>query len=257
MYLMSVDESGDCGINNSPTRYFALTGLVMHELRWRTHLNQLVEFRRRMRVQHTLKLREEIHTAHMVGRHAGALARIRKHERLAIYRKLLDELAGFPDLNIINVIVDKHGKLADYDVFEHAWTALIQRFENTIRHRNFPGPQNADERGMIFPDRTDDSKLTKLLRKMRHYNPVPGMRAMGYGGYRNLAMENVIGDPKFRLSHMSYFIQAADAAAFALYQRFDPNSYIRKKAARNYFLRLDPVLCKVASAADPHGIVRL
>ena len=34
MFLMYVDESGDCGLQNSPTRYLVLTGLVIHELRW-------------------------------------------------------------------------------------------------------------------------------------------------------------------------------------------------------------------------------
>ena len=33
MYLMYVDESGDSGLVNSPTRYFVLTGMVVHELR--------------------------------------------------------------------------------------------------------------------------------------------------------------------------------------------------------------------------------
>jgi hypothetical protein len=57
MYLMYVDESGDCGLVKSPSPYFALSGLVLHELRWRDYLSQLVEFRRRMRAQHSLKLR--------------------------------------------------------------------------------------------------------------------------------------------------------------------------------------------------------
>jgi Protein of unknown function (DUF3800) len=254
---MYVDESGDCGLVNSPSRYFVLSGLVFHELRWRTYLTQLVDFRRRMRAQHGLKLREEIHVSKMIGRAPGELRRIRKHERLAIYRKLLDELAGYADLNIINVVVDKQGKGQGYDPFETAWTALIQRFENTIQRHNFPGAVNADDRGMIFPDRTDDLKLTKLMRRMRYYNPVPGMQAIGYGGYRNLQMAYVIGDPKFRQSHLSYFIQAADAVAFALYQYLSPNSYVRKKYARRYFLRLNPILCKVASRFDPLGIVRL
>ena len=34
MYLMYVDESGDVGMVNSPSRYFVLVGLVLHELRW-------------------------------------------------------------------------------------------------------------------------------------------------------------------------------------------------------------------------------
>jgi hypothetical protein len=257
MYLMYVDESGDCGLVNSPSRYFALSGLVLHELRWRDYLSQLVEFRRRMRAQHSLKLREEIHVSQMIGRAPGKINRIPKHGRLAIYRKLLDELATMQELSIVNVLVDKHGKTSGYDVFEMAWTALIQRFENTIQHHNFPGPRNADDRGMIFPDRTDDLKLTKMMRRMRYYNPVPGMQAMGYTGYRNLQMSYIIGDPKFRLSHMSYFIQAADAVAFALYQYVQPNSYVKKKSARKYFARLDPVLCKVASRSDLMGIVKL
>lgn len=38
MYLMYVDESGDIGLVNSPTHYFVLVGLVLHELRWQqTH----------------------------------------------------------------------------------------------------------------------------------------------------------------------------------------------------------------------------
>ena len=254
---MYVDESGDCGLTKSPSRYFALSGLVLHELRWRDYLAQLVEFRRRMRTQHTLKLREEIHVSHFIGRAPGQLRRIAKFGRLAIYRKLLDELATMGDLRVVNVIVDKQGKPANYDVFEKAWEALVQRFENTIQHRNFPGPHNGDERGMIFPDRTDDLKLTKLLRRMRYYNPVPGMQVMGYGGYRNLQLAYIIGDPKFRQSHMSYFIQAADACAFALYQYFQPNSFVRKKHAAKYLLRLNPVLCKVASTTNQLGIVRL
>jgi len=46
MYLMYVDESGDIGLTGSPTRYFVLTGLVLHELRWRQTLDGLIAFRR-------------------------------------------------------------------------------------------------------------------------------------------------------------------------------------------------------------------
>ncbi len=49
MYLMYVDESGDPGTVNSPTRYFVLSGLVVHELSWLATLDSLIDFRRRMR----------------------------------------------------------------------------------------------------------------------------------------------------------------------------------------------------------------
>ena len=45
MYLMYVDESGDVGLVNSPTRYFVLVGLVLHELRWQQTKDELINFR--------------------------------------------------------------------------------------------------------------------------------------------------------------------------------------------------------------------
>lgn len=255
MYLLYVDESGDSGMINSPTRYFVLTGLVIHELRWQTNLEQIVSFRGRMRDEFGLRVREEIHAAAMINK-PGPLARIRRNDRLTIVRGFANELATMKDLNIINVVVDKQGKAADYDPFTMAWKVLTQRFENTLSHRNFPGPVNPDDRGMVFADHTDDKKLMQLLRQMRRYNPVPNQPSFGLG-YRNLVLTSIIEDPNFRDSEHSYFVQAADVAAFLLYQRLAPNSYIRKKSGQNYFKRLDPVLCKIASSSDPNGIVFL
>lgn len=255
MYLMYVDESGDCGLLNSPSPLFVLTGLVVHELRWTEYRDRFIDFRRRMRNTFGLKLREELHASAMINR-PGALVRIRRNDRLTILHCLVRELAAMPDLNIINVLVDKRGKTPPYDVFGKAWIALIQRFENTISHRNFRGPANADERGMILPDHTDDKKLIRLLRQLRYYNPVPNQPQHG-PGYRNLTLSRVIEDPSFRESEHSYFIQACDAVAFMLYQQEVPNAYMRKKSGNNFFKTLDPILCKVASPRDPQGVVRL
>jgi hypothetical protein len=122
MYLMYADETGDPGLLNSPTRYFVLTGLVFHELRWHEYLERLISFRHRMRALYGLKLREEIHAAAMLTTPKG-LVRIKKYDRLAIVRALIDELAQMPDLNIINVVVDKQDKPANYDVFGMSWSA--------------------------------------------------------------------------------------------------------------------------------------
>ena len=254
MYLLYIDESGDSGLINSPTRYFVLTGLVIHELRWKRYLNQMVDFRRRMRVSYGLKLREEIHSAHFITR-PGTLIRIKRQDRLAILRHFADELSTMNEINLISVVVDKNGKPADYNVFEMALKVLIQRFENTMANRNFSGPANPDERGLLFPDNTDNKKLTQLLRKMRQYNPIPNQSHHGTG-YRNLGISNVIEDPNFRSSEDSYFIQAADLVAFLLYQKIAPNSYMKKKSGQNYFNRLDPILCKVISRSND-GIVWL
>ncbi len=116
---MYVDESGDVGMVNSPTRFFALVGLVVHELRWQASLARLSGFRHRIRTRFGLPLRRELHAAEMISR-GGAFKCIPRNDRLTIVRWFADELATIPDLNLIPVVVDKHGKPGTYDVFEMA-----------------------------------------------------------------------------------------------------------------------------------------
>jgi Protein of unknown function (DUF3800) len=181
---------------------------------------------------------------------------IKRHHRLAVIRRFADLLASLADLSVVNVLVNKNGKPPSYDVFESAWVCLIQRFENTLSHRNFPGPRNPDDRGMIFPDYTDTKRVVRLMRKMRHFNPIPSQPQFATR-YRNLPMNSVIEDPSFRDSCDSFFVQAADLVAYLLYQKHHPNGYMKEKGGHRYFERLDPILCTVASSTDPQGIVRL
>jgi len=208
-----------------------------------------------MKQRFGLRLREEIHAGHMITK-PGDLARIPKHQRLEILRCFADQLAGMSDFSVINVVVDKQGKASNFDVFVRAWQALIQRFENTLSHHNFPGPRQNDERGMLFPDRTDEKKLRQLMRRMRTYNPVSNQAEFGQG-YRNLQLRYVIEDANHRDSDTSYLIQSADLCAYLLYQHLAPSAYMRKKSGQNYFERLNPILCRQASSKDPAGIVRL
>jgi hypothetical protein len=255
MYLMYVDESGDSGLVNSPTRYFVLSGIVMHELRWNQYLDQIVDYRKRMRNTFGLLLREEIHAAHMINR-PGDLVRIKRNDRMTILRAFINELCSMNDLSIINIAIDKNGKPNNYNVMEKAWEALLQRFSNTMSHHNFPGPANADDRGMVVPDNTDINMVKGLMRKVRRYNPIPNQQQFG-AGFRNLTIANLVEDPYFKDSRDSYFIQAADVAAFALYQKLAPSTYVKKKGGQRFFDRLEPVLCKAASTSDALGIVRL
>ena len=251
MYLLYVDESGDVGITGSPTRYFVLSGFVVHELKWNEILESIIRFRKHIRERYGLKLREEIHATAFIHK-PKEVSKIAKSLRLRILREAIDFQASLPDINIINVVVDKNGKPLDCDVFEMAWSTLIQRFHNTISHRNFPGPQNPQDYGLLVVDQTDEKKLRKLIRKMRRYNPVPHT---GGSGYRSMPITTLVEDAVHRNSLHSYFIQLSDVNAFFLLQKYISGKYVRKKGARNYFNRLSPVLCKVASASDPFGIV--
>ena len=152
MYIIYVDESGDTGLVNSPSDYFILSGLIVYELRWQATLQQLIDFRKRMRSLYGLKMDDELHASAMIHK-PGQLDRIPKYERLAILRNFASEIAQLEDCNIISIVVDKRNKALDYDVFERAWNALINRFETTIRNRNFPGPKNPDDKVYFFQTR--------------------------------------------------------------------------------------------------------
>ncbi len=253
MYFMYVDESGDPGLINSPSPIFTLTGIIVNEQHWNDMHKALVAFRQRMRSSFGLKLREEIHSAKFITS-PGALVRIKRHDRLAILRHFATELGNMPYLSIINVVVDKTNKPPTYNVHERSWQALVQRFENTLGYGNFPTPMTNKEWGMVFADGQPSAQLIAMFRRMRAYNPVPNQIG---GGYRNLLITRVLEDPSFRDSAHSLFVQAADLAAYLLYQRERPNAYMRKSGGQAYLAKLTPVLCRHASPRDPNGIVRL
>lgn len=260
MYIMYVDESGDTGMpfnptsnQTTPSRYFILSALVIHESFWLETLDLMVEFRRRMNTHYGLKMRHEIHASHFINK-PGPLVVIPRNERLSILRHFIEEMARHEYFNCINVVVDKQGKNPALDVFEFAWKVLIQRFETTLAYGHFKGSKNSSDCGMIFPDQTDVKRLKLLIRRLRRYNPVPSI----FGGpSNNLPVRLVLEDPNFRSSDDSYFIQAVDTVAYFLNQQLSPNAYIRKRGAHHYFTRLDPVLCNHVSNKGMKGVVML
>lgn len=249
---MYVDESGDSGLVGSPTDFFALSGIVVHERQWRPFLDALLNFKKTMRSVYGLPVRAEIHASDFIKSKVFGMAR---HNRLAILRNALDELAKTPGIMITNVIVDKRTKAAPYDVFSSAWRTLFQRFENTLVHGNFPGGFR-DDYGIIFTDATAGLKLLRITRRMSVYNPVPNDPRFG-GGYRNMPIVKIIEDPHGQDSAESMAIQMADVCAYFLHQRYKPNAYIQRQKAQFYFDRLTPVLNTRASRFSALGIVEL
>jgi hypothetical protein len=252
MYIMYVDESGDTGLQGSPTQYFVLSGIVVHESRWRDFINALIAFRKTMRAVYGLPIRGEIHASEFVNHRAFDLER---YTRLAILRNALDELAKIDFISITNVAVSKIGKPATYDVFNVAWGVLFQRFENTLRYGNFPGNHRNDH-GIVITDATAGRNLQRLVRKMSVFNHIPNDARYGAGS-RNVPITRIIEDPHGKDSAETYPIQMCDVVAYFLYQKLRPNAYIRRQRASGYFDRLTPALNTQASRTDPQGIVRL
>jgi hypothetical protein len=257
MYYLYIDESGDTGHINSPTNYFVLTGLVIHETNWRTFLDDLVRFRQNLRGVYGLKLKEEIHAMPFVQK-SHPMPGMAKNIKIYILRQCIDWMAARSDVQILTVAVDKRGKPATYNVFENAWQALIQRFENTIQHRNYPGGF-ADQRGMLVPDGTYSKQLTGLVRKMRHYNTVPNTAYFAQQGtqYRNMKLQYVIEDPFFKDSAGSFIHQMVDVMVYFARQYFEPNTRVKKTGARTFYARLMPVINPHTTKGHPLHIKML
>lgn len=252
MFLMYDDESGDSGIFNSPTRYFILSAIIIHESVWRVFLENLITFRRTLKTEKNLKMNDEIHAKDFINS-PGELVRIKRNERVDILKKCIHFLSGQEYINTFSIVVDKTNK--SEDVFELTWETMINRFENTLKNKNFPSPFRHEEKGLILSDNTDGEKLIKLLRRMRRFNPVPNRADLYDGGFRDLKVEYIIEDPVFRDSARSYIHQMTDVVAYFCRQKFEPNAYLKKKGAVNYYDNLGNVLnTKVSRSGD--GIVR-
>lgn len=261
MYLMYVDECGDSGMGVGSSDYFILSGMVVHESMWTRLLTNISEELYGLKIKHGMENRAELHAKGMLGRSEKAYSSMSKVSRLMMLRDVLKFEGTLKDqIRIINVVVDKRGKEFGYDAFGHAWDAIINRFENTIEHANFPiiapGTTPAfPEHGMLIVDQTDEKKLRELTRRMRHNNVIPS--CIVPGSYTKHNLQWVIEDPLHKDSQHTLPIQLCDANAYFLRQMLDPNSTIRKHKAQNYFYYLEPVLLKAAARKDPLGIVRL
>ncbi|KJV36187.1 DUF3800 domain-containing protein [Luteibacter yeojuensis] len=253
MYMMYVDESGDPGLVNSPTSVFALTGLMLHEARWRETMSGILAYRYHMRDRFGLKIREEIHASPLINK-PGDLVRIPRNDRLAILRHFLDTIAALPGISITGVVVDKSDKPMHYDPHRKAWEALLQRFDSTLSNARFSGAMPRHERGMVIVDGDQSGRLVSLVRRMRHVNHVPCTHG---GASENRPTHHIIEDPVFRDSRHSMMIQAADVAAYFLLQQETPNAYMRKTGGKAYFKRLAPILDPAADGGDVQGLVRL
>lgn len=250
---MYVDESGDCGTINSPTKHFILTALVVNEIHWKRLIDEAISFRREVRKKGLL-MKEEIHASAFVTKRIKLRNSIPRSIRVQILKDCIDWLSSRDYVSLFSVRIDKskHG-----DPFTKAWTLILQRFENTLKHQNFPYPAFKKENGIIISDDTDTKKLTGLVRKMRKINYVPNMTYFG-GGSTNMPVELIVKDPIFRGSDNSYILQFVDVAAYFAKQYYAPSKYIKRKGLKNYYGKLAPILNqKVTYSTKSFKIIEL
>lgn len=257
MFFMYVDESGDVGMGPGSSNYFILSALVIHEAHWFETLSSISSMRDKLYRDYGFDSESELHAEKLLGRSSndgrGGLTRL---SAVMMLRDVIKYEADFKFAKSINVVVDKRGKSFGFDAFSIAWDTLINRFENTIRHGNFPSPWSdtvRDEKGFIIVDETDEKKLRNLVRSMRWHNDVPSCL---YPGTRvNFNLRAIVEDPMHKRSEYSLPIQLCDVNGYFLKQSIEPNGTVKKHKAKNYFYFLEPILLKQASSSNPYGIV--
>jgi hypothetical protein len=272
-----VDESYD-------TSRFCLSALGIRHADWKECFDRVRQHRTILKQDFGIFLRKEIHAHEFVGgRGRISDQQIGKYQRSRIYEGLLRLVAQLPNIMVINICLERAGR---ENPQLDAWDRLMNRIERTmlaIEDRelplrrelaaklppDFPGPvRNQLEarlnayrsRAVVLADEGRELEITRALRKMKVFNPIPSRRGDWGGGQktRNIPVERVIEDPVFKKSHQSYFVQLADCVAFALLKReVPPTAHINKYGIHKMFDRcLSGVCLRKASISDPLGVVR-
>lgn len=275
--LFYVDESFD-------QSKFCLSAIGIRHTEWRECFSRVRQHRTILKQDHGIFLRKEIHAHEFVnGRGRIADRIIGKHARSRIFEGLLRVVAQLPNVMVINICLDVAGRK---NVQLDAWDRLTNRIERSmlaLEERELPLrrdliaslPQEMSEdirrkietrvnhyraRAMIFADEGRETEITKALRKMSVFNPIPSRVGDWGDGARakNIPIERVIEDPVFKKSHQSYFIQLADAVAYALLKREVPPTPLVKRYGIDQMFEetLAGVCFRPASRFDPLGIVR-
>lgn len=210
MYLAYFDESGDSGLHNSPTQYFVLSCVLVHQANWLESLDHLIELRRRLRDKCAIPTRPELKSTDF-RKGSGALRplRLSRYDRMQIFERIFRAVdVRFPNLTIFAVAIDKEPAAAQgREPRETAWQFALERVDRFTRPTNEPA--------MLFPDEGHGPFIRKLLRRMRRHHTIP--RRWG-GGTFSVPTGRIIEDPNDRKSHDSYFVQLADWAAYAAHR---------------------------------------
>jgi hypothetical protein len=227
---MYVDESGDTGIPGA-SKYFCLSGLVVHESRWCLLRDSLVQYRNELFADSRYKLspQVELHAGEMLSK-PGRLNRIPLSRRMEIIKLHANRLAAIPELRLIPVVVEKELLTSGFDVFSESWTRLLSRFDNGLRGGDFGENGDTDEQGLVVADGLASSQLKTLARTLQNSGTSPRWK--------------IVEDPVMRDSKDSMFIQAADATVFLLRQFHEPNKHFKKHRSGASFAQLDRIVDK-------------
>jgi hypothetical protein len=208
MQIIYLDESGDPGLSNSPTRYYILAGFSVHHADWHSVDQRLREFRKWAEQTYGLNVGQEIHSAEFLGSakiHCG----LRREERLLIVRKLIGLLARSSELSFFGWTLEK----TSGDPLECVGSRCLADLVSWLGDAAM-GPGNL---GMIIHDQMHKRPACWSCDGLAH----------------------IIDRPLARASSESVQLQLADLLAYLLKQSKSPNRYLKEQGAHQLIRRLN------------------
>lgn len=263
---------------------YCLSALGIQDAYWKDCFEAIRQYRVNLKSDLGVYLRKEIHARDLVGgRGRIAPNEIGKWQRSRIFFDILQLISSLPNVKLINICLDKQD-FADAALI--AWEKLVNRIERTLleyerrelalrstlvatlagristqAEEQIKQRLNAYKaRAVILSDEGRENEITRALRKMRVYNPIPSQFGVWPTGNqtRNITADRIIEDPVFKRSDRSYFVQLVDCIAFALLKReVAPTRNIEKYRINEMFDQTVASIClRQCSPKDPLGIVR-
>lgn len=199
MEFAYVDESGDTGMKDG-TATFSLGCVLVPVDFWDERLKFLVRMRRDLSRSYGVRMRDEVKANWIVGgRGTFDKLKLGDGQLRDVYQRHIRAITIVAS-GAFAIVVDKQKILKrDIDVFDHAWTYLLERLRKRSESSGVPI--------VLIHDHGEDARVQTLFRRFRRVN----------WDYNHNMVEAplLVEDPVSRDSKQSYFIQLADLAAYA------------------------------------------
>ena len=161
MFFAYVDESGDSGYEQSPTRMFTLATVLVDDRQWIDTLDQLVSFRRYLKDNYGLPPRAELKAIWIIHNKGPFKALGLSFEaRMNLYRACMRFQRKCGAIRTFAVVINKD-PISDKsrDPRHWAWTFTIQRLERW--------GSSQQQNSHLFPDEGHGQFIKKKLRPVR------------------------------------------------------------------------------------------
>ena len=208
MYLTYFDESGDAGVTNSPTDWFVLNAVLVHETVWLKSRASLVALRRNLRDKYGLSPRDELKAIHFKnGRGAFRTLGLSRARRMQIYHEILASEFQLGIQTFSVAVVKRRAAQDGWDPRYAAWAFCLQALSQFCLAQ--------DDWAVLYPDEGHGNFIRRCVRDLRR----EGKTSLSLSPIAlPLSIERILEDPSDRHSHDSYFVQLADLNAYAAHR---------------------------------------